>query len=94
VSDNLKAGDIAIVLPNPNTDLSEAVAQLERYNGEEVLVEKWCDMKGVGMWQVRPKDGFVFWCSPALLRKKKPPQKREELGDWRACPWRPGKVRA
>ena len=29
-------------------------------------------------------------CPPRFLRKRKPPeQKREQLGEWELCPWRP-----
>ena len=38
-------------------------------------------------------DGFKrVWAGDDCLRKKKPPagdQKREELGSWDLCPWRP-----
>lgn len=29
---------------------------------------------------------------PRVLRRKRPPPKREETGEWDLCPWQPGKV--
>jgi len=69
VSDSLKVGDLAIVLPNPHADKSNVI--WERYNGEEVELVSWDIPRS--LWVVQVRGGPRFCVAPELLRKKRPP---------------------
>lgn len=37
-------------------------------------------------------DSEILWAQPECLRKITPPPKREDVGEWDLCPWRPSVV--
>jgi hypothetical protein len=46
--------------------------------------------------RITDQAGRLWGCPPSWLRKKRPPEadrKREELGEWDLCPWKPETVK-
>jgi len=83
--DDFKVGDVAVIVYSalPWYPVGTEVTILEivgpPYSSEEYLVD-------------RMPDGCLVYAGRRCLRKKRPPDevKREELGEWDLCPWKPG----
>lgn len=85
MSDDLKVGDVAIVVYS---------RMFEFPVGCEVVLLAECPgcthpEHNNGCWIIRPEP-FVVSATRKCLRKKRPPQNDcNELGSWELCPWQP-----
>lgn len=85
-------GEVALLV-GPRNGLQNW--HVEPYLGMRVTIQAFITPLDIWHYRVEADDGLRFFCAEESLEKLPPDEaigKRESLGEWDLCPWKPERV--